>query len=305
MKDNLVQKDFCHPTILPASDSQSKKWQNANKNWWQEHPMRYDWKSDISHPEFSKDFYLDIDERFFSVVKHFMPWDEIPFDSLIDFSSLKNKDILEIGVGNGSHALLLAKHCGSFTGIDITDYAVESTSERMKCFDLQNCSIMKMDAEQMEFDSDSFDFIWSWGVIHHTSNTANVLKEMQRVLRPGGQATTMVYHRSVWNYYLIAGFLRGVVLGGFLRTRSLHQLVQQLTDGALARYYTAGEWRSLVSNHFDVKNIAVYGAKSELFPLPGCRAKDCLMTLFPDRLTQFFTNKCRFGSFLVSTVEQK
>lgn len=305
MKDNHSLKGFCDPTTLPASNSQHQEWQNANYNWWEKHPMRYDWKNKIMHQEFSKDFFLEIDKRFFSVVGHFMPWDKVPFDSLIDFSSLKNKDVLEIGVGNGSHAQLLAEYSRSFTGIDITDYAVKSTLERMKCFNLKNYKIIKMDAEKMEFDSNSFDFIWSWGVIHHTANTANVLKEMQRVLRPHGQAITMVYHRNIWNYYIMAGFLRGVICGGFLKTKSLHQLVQQLTDGAIARYYKIGEWRSFVSNFFDIKNISVYGAKPELFPLPSCLVKDYVMALFPDRLTRFFTNKCKFGSFLVSSLEHK
>jgi len=45
--------------------------------------------------------------------------------------------------------------------------------------------------------------VWSWGVIHHSANPANVLKEIQRVLRPGGRAITMVYYRGWWNYFVM------------------------------------------------------------------------------------------------------
>src|SRR5206468_2314200 len=129
-------------------------------------------------------------------------------DPLIDFDQLQNKDVLEIGVGNGSHAALLARHSGSFTGIDLTDYAVESTSKRLKCFGLAGI-VRQMDAEQMPFADRSFDFVWSWGVIHHSSDTRKILSEIARVLRPGGRAVTMVYHRNWWNYYLFGGLING------------------------------------------------------------------------------------------------
>ena len=139
-----------------------------------------------------------------------MPWKKIPFDPLIDFDSLRDKDVLEIGVGNGSHAQLLAQSAQSFTGIDITDYAVNSTSERMRYFGF-NAKIYRMDAEQMKFDDNTFDFVWTWGVVHHSSDTRRVLQEMHRVLKPGGHAITMVYHRSFWNYYIIGGLFRGIL----------------------------------------------------------------------------------------------
>ena len=98
--------------------------------------MRYDWKDGIQYEEFSKEFYTEIDRRFFGAVKLYAPCKKIPFDWLIDFDSLKTRDVLEIGVGNGSHAQLLAERAKSFTGIDLTEYAVKSTAERMRVFGL-------------------------------------------------------------------------------------------------------------------------------------------------------------------------
>jgi len=159
-----------------------------------------------------------------------------------------------------------------------------------------------MDAEAMQFDNNSFDFIWSWGVIHHSANTRSILKEIQRVLRPGGVAITMVYHRSFWNYYIMTGFFRGILQGELLKTKSLHETVQKYTDGAIARYYTIPEWQSLVSEFFHVKDIRVYGSKSELVPLPGGKIKNSVMALIPNGLSRFLTNQCKMGSFLVSTL---
>lgn len=127
---------FNKPTDLPQDDSRRQQWQAQNRDWWEKHPMRYDWKDQIEYEEFSYEFFKEIDRRFFSNVHDYMPWNKIPFDPLIDFESLAQKDVLEIGVGNGSHAQLLAQHAKSYTGIDITSYAVKSTSERMKRFGL-------------------------------------------------------------------------------------------------------------------------------------------------------------------------
>jgi 2-polyprenyl-3-methyl-5-hydroxy-6-metoxy-1,4-benzoquinol methylase len=155
-----VPEGFVSPTTLPASPEQKKLWQKLNRTWWQQHPMRYDWKQEIGHSEFSREFYEEIDRRFFSNVHEYMPWTRIPFDPLIDFDRLQDQDVLEIGVGSGSHAALLARHAKSFTGIDLTDYAIKSTSERLKCFGLTG-TILQMDAEEMSFSGSSFDFVWS------------------------------------------------------------------------------------------------------------------------------------------------
>ncbi|MBK7629849.1 MAG: class I SAM-dependent methyltransferase [Ignavibacteriales bacterium] len=55
---------------------------------------------------------------------------------MIDFESLKNKKVLEIGVGNGSHAALLAKYAKDFTGIDLTDYAITRLQTDLKFLNL-------------------------------------------------------------------------------------------------------------------------------------------------------------------------
>ena len=265
--------------------------------------MRYDWKDQLGVKEFTREFYEEIDQRFFRNAWEFMPWQERPFDPLIDFKALPGQDVLEIGVGSGSHAGLLAATAKSFTGIDITEYAIKSTSERLRCFGLPGRALC-MDAEKMEFADGSFDFIWSWGVIHHSANTRRVLEEIHRVLRPGGRTVIMVYHRSLWVYYVSGILFRGLLQGELLKTRSLHQTVQRATDGAIARYYSIPEWTRLVSDLFQVERIQIFGSKAELIPLPGGRLKTAIMNWIPNPLTAFFTNNCKLGSFLVSTLRK-
>lgn len=293
-----LPRGFSRPTELPSTADQHEGWQNANRTWWETHPMRYDWKDGIPYEEFSQEFFAEIDRRFFSAVELYAPCKKIPFDWLIEFDSLRTKDVLEIGVGNGSHAQLLAEHAKSFAGIDLTEYSVRSTSERLRVFGLPG-TVAEMDAEKMLFPDKSFDFVWSWGVIHHSANTRKIIEEMYRVLRPGGEAVVMVYHRTLWEYY-VQGALLAVLSGQVFKPAALHATIQRRTDGAMARYYTRAEWQQLVSDLFAIKEIRIYGKKTELVPLPAGELKDRIVSSIPNSLSRFLTNKCQWGSFLVS-----
>jgi ubiquinone/menaquinone biosynthesis C-methylase UbiE len=292
--------NFHDRTQLPDNKTQRLDWQKSNKFWWGANPMRYDFEKGIPYREFSKEFYEEIDRRFFKSAWHFIPWKNIPFDSLIDFGALTNKDVLEIGIGNGSHAKLLAQHAKTFTGIDITEYAVKSTSIHLSQYGLQG-HILLMDAEKMKFDDDSFDFIWSWGVIHHSSDTRKALEEIHRVLRTGGKATVMVYHHSLWNYYIRGVLYYGISRGELFKKKSIDKIIQDHTDGALARYYTIAEWKTLLSGLFRIEKIQIFGSKSQLIPLPWGKAKEFLMSLMPDRVGRFLTNRPSIGFLLVSS----
>jgi SAM-dependent methyltransferase len=301
-----IPEGFDTPTALPQTPEEGEAWQQANRAWWESHPMRYDFSAKVQHKEFSEGFYREIDARFFSDVRTFMPWKSIPFDPLLDFQSLRDQDLLEIGVGNGSHAQLIAPFTRSYTGIDLTNYAVSSTSKRLQLFAGagSNIKIIRMDAEKMDFGDNSFDFIWTWGVIHHSANTRKILEEMHRVLRPGGQAITMVYHRSFWNYYIFAGLFGGLLRGKLPKHGLVHSARQQFIDGALARYYTRSEWQQLVSDLFTVEDTRIYGSKSELLPMPSGRVKDLLRACIPDAGARFVTNRCRAGMFLVTNLRK-
>ena len=64
------------------------------------------------------------------------------------------------------------------------------------------------DAERLDFPDNSFDLVYSHGVLHHTPDTAAAVREIHRVLRPGGQAMVMLYHRNSYNYRVNISMLR-------------------------------------------------------------------------------------------------
>lgn len=260
--------------------------------------MRYDWREELTAPSGTQLYFREIDRRFLSSAHKYMPWRNVPFEEVIPFERLADKDVLEIGVGQGTHAGLLAPRCKSFTGIDLTSYAVGMTSQRLKVFDIPG-KILQMDAEEMEFADDSFDFVWSWGVIHHSADTRRALQEMHRVLRSGGSCAIMVYYKSWWHFY-ICGFLRGVFRRQFNRHGSLHHVAQSATDGAIARYYTKREWHEITNGLFEITGIQIYGLKGDVVPLPHSRLKQFLEDFVPNGVARLMTNRLRAGSFLVA-----
>lgn len=295
---------FDSPEQLPSSADEASAWQEANKAFWESAPMRYDWREKIGFAEGTKEFFEEIDKRFFMNVWPFMPWRRIPFDSLIPFEDLVSKDVLEVGVGMGSHANLIAAHANSYTGIDLSEYAVKMSSARMELAQ-RVANIRQMDAEQMEFADSTFDLVWSWGVIHHSSDTRRVLREVHRVLKPGGRVVLMVYNRGWWNYYTCGGLINGIFRGGVFKYGSIAKAIQAHTDGALARYYSVRSFRRLTSEGFRVESAVVMGAKTDVFPIPSGWAKDALMRTIPDGATRFLTNRCGMGGFLIAQLAKR
>jgi SAM-dependent methyltransferase len=289
---------FDAPTQLPRNEEERESWRVANRAWWESAPMRYDWNEELAHSPGSEGYFREIDGRFLAAAQSFVPTQHIPFDAVIPYGELGTKDVLEVGVGQGTHAQLLASHARSFVGIDLTGAASRMTARRLALFGIPG-AVVQMDAERMGFRDGSFDYVWSWGVVHQSADTRRVLAEIHRVLRPGGCCTVMIYYRSWWNYY-VSGLLRAASLGQWRKIARLHQVSQSATDGAIARYYKPGEWRAATRDLFAVDAMEIYGLKSDLVLLPPGRLKQFLVNLIPDVQAHFMTRHLRMGSLLVA-----
>lgn len=123
-------------------------------------------------------------------------------EEFAEFESAAGKKVLEIGVGLGADHQRFAQAGARLTGIDLTARAVEHTRRRLALFGLDS-ALSTGDAENLAFPSDEFDRVYSWGVLHHSPNTPKAISEVHRVLRPGGVASVMIYHKwSLVGYML-------------------------------------------------------------------------------------------------------
>lgn len=110
------------------------------------------------------------------------------------FEQYEGQRLLEIGVGLGTDHLQFARAGARTTGIDLTPRCVELTRLRLQQEGLQP-NIHQMDAEQLAFADDSFDVVFSFGVLHHIPSPGRAFAEIRRVLRPGGVFIGGLYNR--------------------------------------------------------------------------------------------------------------
>lgn len=110
---------------------------------------------------------------------------------------------------------------------------------------------MISDGEQLPFRDESFDVVYSNGVLHHTPDTAGAIREVHRVLRPGGTAKIMLYHRNSLNYWFEIVLRRGLLGLEFLRGRSTQEIMSRVIEFSdhearpLVKVYSRKEAREL------------------------------------------------------------
>lgn len=150
---------------------------------------------------YSKAWYQSISKHRFEVVPHHYDFAE--------FASASGLKVLEIGCGAGSDLAEFARNGAQVTGIDITDTAIQLTQQRLMVEELAGHA-QKYDGHSLPFEDDSFDLVFSCGVLHHTPYMDHLLTEAHRVLRTGGRLKMMLYHLHSLIYYYSILYQRGV-----------------------------------------------------------------------------------------------
>ena len=130
--------------------------------------------------------------------------------------------------------------------------------------------------EHVTYPDGFFDFIYSWGVVHHTPNTPKAVGEIHRVLKKGGQAKIMIYRkRSLVGYML---WLRYAALKGKFFT-SLDEIYAKHLESPGTKAYTVKGARELFNN-FDSVNIRTVLTHGDLLSSQaGQRHQGLLLTI--------------------------
>jgi len=274
--------------------------QDDVRRWWTENPMTYDWRGEIPHEPGSPEHLAEVERRFLAEAWFAQRPGAAPFSALIPFDELRGNDVLEIGCGTGVHTKLLAEAGARVSAVDLTPTAVALTRRRLELAGL-SADVREADAESLPYDDSSFDFMWSWGVIHHSADTDRVIAEIARVLRPGGRIAFMVYHRTSITFWLNYVLYRGVLRGGLLH-ESPDELANRWSDGVLARHYTRRRLTESLRPWFENIETQVMGQIGEAIPLPS-RIRQPLARIVP-RGPQEATLR-RLGWFLFATARRR
>jgi SAM-dependent methyltransferase len=112
----------------------------------------------------------------------------------VGFDRYPGRRLLEIGCGLGTDLLQFARGGAVVTGVDLTEQSVELTRHRFETYGVPG-AFQVADAEKLPFADGAFDVVYSFGVLHHTPDTPRAVREVGRVLAPGGEIVIMLYHR--------------------------------------------------------------------------------------------------------------
>ena len=176
--------------------------QNEIKDFWQGLPCGAELVGDM--PGESREEYLDFFRRYdefrYSTEDHILKnLDRIDFDG---------KRVLEIGLGQGADAEQIVKRGGVYSGADLTDESVKRVKMRFSLRDLPFDQIEQASALDLPFADNSFDIVFSHGVLHHIPDIRKAQSDIARVLRPDGKLIVMLYAKWSLNYLLAIFCLR-------------------------------------------------------------------------------------------------
>jgi ubiquinone/menaquinone biosynthesis C-methylase UbiE len=149
--------------------------------------------------------------EWFEAVENFRYTHEPFIHSVAQFTRHRGSKLLEVGVGAGTDHLQWARAGADCYGVDLTETAIQLTDQRLRLYGFRS-QLQQVDAEELPFGRDTFDLVYSWGVIHHSESPTRIIAEIHRVLKPGGQFIGMMYGRhslKVFTGWLYWALLRG------------------------------------------------------------------------------------------------
>jgi SAM-dependent methyltransferase len=141
------------------------------------------------HPRGEEAYFQDLETQRYRSHRHLLPW----------IATMRAPaTVLEIGCGIGLDSYTIARQGLDLVAVDLTEVGVRTASQRFAHNALAGAFAVA-NAEDLPFPDNHFDYVYSFGVLHHADDTERCIREVHRVLRPGGEARIMLYNRHSLN----------------------------------------------------------------------------------------------------------
>jgi SAM-dependent methyltransferase len=210
------------------------------------------------------------------------------------FAHSGGKRVLEIGVGMGADFLEWLKAGAHAAGVDLSSASIERSKRRCELAGYTP-DLRISDAEHLPFPDNTFDIVYSYGVMHHSPDTLQCIREAGRVLRPGGVLRVMVYHHAS---------LTGLMLWlryGWWRGKSLRQTVYEQLESPGTKSYTRREALGLLEEFEQIEFRQAFSPGDLLLNEPSVRFQGrfyrLIWALYPRAIVRLVCR--RMGLFLL------
>lgn len=260
---------------MTAADNEKK--QLEVEEFWNAKPC----DSDMSQRQLlSKDYFAEIEKHRYELQPHIA--------DLLSRLDLQGARVLEIGTGAGTDARAIVRLGGEYFGINVDAGSSDMTRTALEVFGVPG-EVRRASALNIPYSDNSFDVVYSFGVLHHIPAVAGAVEEIQRVLKPSGSLVIMLYNRTSINYQLeirhlrkwglrllrLPGLMvtlerfglpreklqRHLELSNSARRMSEEEWLSRNTDGPdnpYSRVYDEGETQSLLADFEQIDQYAAF-----------------------------------------------
>ena len=141
----------------------------------------------------TKEYFEEVSLRKYTVEPHIL--------NFANFKKWNNKKVLEIGCGIGTATHSFIENGALYKGIDLSKKSIDIAKQRLKVFNLKG-EIEEADIENYK-SNEKYDLIYSFGVLHHTSDIRKAINNIYDLLKEGGTFKLMLYAKNSWKYFKI------------------------------------------------------------------------------------------------------
>jgi ubiquinone/menaquinone biosynthesis C-methylase UbiE len=252
--------------------------ENEVREFWNAHPCGEELVGGVKDD--LEEFYTRYDKFRYTREGHIL--------KCLDAIDFKGKRVLEIGLGLGADSEQIIRRGAIWSGLDLTPESIARLAARFQLRNLPYENLKVGSVRELPFDSDTFDIVFSHGVLHHVPQIEKAQAEIARVLKPGGQLIVMLYAKYSLNYLVSIAVVRRLALlflyvsgirpkgmvgqhlinlreTGTLRYLRMRNFIHHNTDGPLSPYskvYDLAEVRK------DFKNFRVVKCYKEFMHAP-------------------------------------
>jgi len=259
----------------------SEEYKSSSQENWGKDPCGAEY-ADPEYEKYSKEYFDDLERTRYSI-QH---WQLSEFESF----DIEGKEVLEIGFGQGTDHLMMARSGGIMHGIDLTEESKTITENRFSLYGYKS-RLLTGDAEELPYKENTFDFVYSFGVLHHTPHIAKAIGEIHRVLKPGGKCYIAVYNKNSLFFWWSVFFADYICRMKFLKmTLSQRISLIEYPNTNPNLYVKLHKRKELIEMFRDFENVVA--STNHL-----SRTDLSLNALFSDRFIN--RNSTRFGWYII------